>query len=126
MNFFQRRRILRNTNFLDLTPVRVNEHETGDDELVVLIVPKFKNNRLSRFMVPGTKSSHFKIKLDELGSSAWLSIDGKRNVRTLCEVLIEQLGEKIKPYDEAETRILKFLSQLYDQRYITFREIQDK
>ncbi len=126
MNFFKRRRVLRNTSFLDLTPVRVNEHESGDNGLLVLIVPKFKSTRLSRFMIPGTKSSHFKIQLDELGSSAWLAIDGNRNVKALCEFLVAQMGDKLQPFDEAESRVLRFLSQLYDQRYITFREIQDK
>lgn len=125
MNFFKRRKILRSTSFLDLTPVRVNTHETEKGELVVLLVPKFKSTKLRRFMVPGTKSDFFKIRLDELGSNTWLAIDGSKNVRVICDALIDQLGEKIQPHEEVEQRVLKFLSQLYDQRYITFREIQD-
>lgn len=125
MNFFRRRKILRSTSFLDLTPVRVNDHEHEENGLVVLIVPKFKSTKLRRFMVPGTKSGFFKIKLDELGSNTWLAMDGSKNVRAICDKLIEDLGEKIKPHEEVEKRVMKFLSQLYDQRYITFREIQD-
>lgn len=125
MNFFKRRKILRNTSFLDLTPVRVNDHEHEENGIVVLLVPKFKSTRLSRFLVPGTKSSFFKIKLDELGSNTWLAMDGNKNVRALCDKLIVDLGEKFKPHEEVEKRVMRFLSQLYDQRYITFREIQD-
>jgi hypothetical protein len=125
MNFFQRRKILRNTSFLELTPVRLHEHEIEEGGLVVLLVPKFSNASLRKFLIPGNKSSHFRIKLDELGSQTWLTIDGMKNVGGLCAILVEKLGDKIQPHDEVEQRMMKFFSGLYHQRYITFREIQD-
>lgn len=123
MNFFKRRKILKNTSFLDLRPVRISEYE--DEGMVTLLIPKFRSERWRRFLIPGTKSEHFKIKFDELGSEVWRLIDGEMNVKDLCESLIQKLGDKLQPYDEANTRVMKFLSQMYDQGYITFRELQD-
>lgn len=125
MNFFKRRKILLSKSFLDLTPVMILKHEIEIDNKVFLLVPKFRNEKLSRFLIPGTKSTHFKIKLDEMGSTTWLEIDGNKNVQGICDSLIQKLGDEIKPHDEVEQRVMKFISQLYDQRYITFREIQD-
>jgi hypothetical protein len=127
LNFFQRRRILKKSNYLDMTPVRNQVFETTQDGRITLLVPKFKNKAASHFLIPKSKSDHFRIKLDELGSATWAAIDGKTNVRQLCDILSEQLGEKIYP---AEERLPKFLTTLYEQRYITFRELmgetQDK
>ena len=79
---------------------------------------------LRQWLIPGGKSDSFRIHLDELGSATWLAIDGKNSVAEICLILDEQFGEKIHP---VETRVTKFLTLLYDQRYITFKElISDK
>ncbi|MBE0664062.1 MAG: PqqD family protein [Bacteroidales bacterium] len=122
LNIFQRRRILKGANYLDLVPVRRQSYETGEDGLVTLLVPKFSNKSLSNFLVPKTKSDHFRIKFDELGSATWQAIDGKLNVGQLCQKLSDSLGEKIFP---AEERVPKFLTLMYEQRYITFQELID-
>jgi hypothetical protein len=103
-----------------LTPVRIHPHEVGEDGRVTLIVPKFKNQVLSQWLIPRGKSGHFRIHLDELGSATWLFIDGESNVSEICLKLEENLGDKISP---AQSRVTKFLTLLYDQRYITFREL---
>lgn len=120
LNFFQRREILKNTDFLELIPVRIHEHTVDSDGKVTLIVPKFKNKKLAKFCIPGTKSETFKINLDKLGSSTWLQIDGNKKVKDICEVLQKELGKEIEPVEE---RLGKFMSILYDQRYITFKEL---
>ncbi len=122
LTIFQRRRILKGANYLELTPVRTQNYETGDDGKVTLLVPKFSNKKLSNFLIPKNKSSHFKINFDDLGSATWLEIDGKNNVSQLCDKLAEKLGGKIHPVHE---RVTKFLTSLYEQRYITFRELID-
>ncbi len=122
MNFFQRRRILKGANYLILTPVRIHAHEIGENGRVTLIVPKFKNPALRRWLIPVNKSDHFRIQLDELGSATWLAIDGLSSVSEICSQLQQALGEKISP---AESRVTRFLTLLYDQRYITFKELGD-
>ena len=119
-NFFQRRRILKGANYLTLTPVRIHSHEVGENGKVTLIVPKFKNPLFRQWLIPRGKSDHFRIHLDELGSATWMLIDGESNVAEICSKLMEHMGEKISP---AQTRVTKFLTLLYDQRYISFREL---
>jgi hypothetical protein len=119
-NFFQRRKILKKANYLLLTPVRVHNHKVEENGNVTLIVPKFKKKWMRNFFVPSRKSEHFRIILDEIGSATWLAIDGKSDVQTICNRLGVQLGDKI---DHAEERVTKFLTLLYDQRYVTFKEI---
>ena len=67
-----------------------------------------------------TNKKHIKLKLDELGSATWLEIDGGKNVQNICDLLKEKIGEKINP---AEERVTKFLSQLYLNKFITFKEL---
>jgi len=124
MNFFKRRRILKKANLLELTPVRLYEHELTEEGKIIIIVPKFKNPEISRFML-GNRSSYFRIKLDEMGSEVWLSIDGKSNVAELVENLQEKWKEIPEKAVELEKRFGKFLSQLYDNRYVTFKELAE-
>jgi len=126
MNFFQRRKILRNTNQLELRPVRLHEHEFTKEGNVCLIVPKFNKRWMRDFFISGRKKKHFTIYMDELGTAAWLEIDGEKTVQQICDRLKEKLGEKIEPHHEVEHRVTKYLSQLYAQRYITFRELQQE
>ena len=126
MNFFQRRKILRNTNQMELHPVRLHEHEFTKDGNVCLIVPKFQKRWMRDFFISGRRKKHFTIYLDELGTATWLEIDGEKKIQQISDRLKEKMGEKIQPLDDLEDRVTKFLSQLYEQRYITFRELQEE
>lgn len=125
MNFFQRRRILRNANPLELHPVRLHEHQFTKDGNICLIVPKFQKRWMRDFFISGRRKKHFTIYLDELGTATWMEIDGEKTVQQICNRLKEMMGEKILPHSEVEDRVSKYLSQLYEQRYITFRELQE-
>jgi hypothetical protein len=121
MNFFQRRKILKNANYLDLTPVCAKKHLIGDDEKVTVIIPKFTNKFVVEKIVPKLKHPDMKLNLDEIGSAVWLLIDGKKKVKEIALELSQKFGDKIQPVDE---RLTKFLTQLYEQRLITFDEIK--
>ena len=124
LNFFQRRKILRNANTLELHPVRLHEHQYTKDGNICLIVPKFRKRWMRDFFISGHRKKHFTIYLDELGTATWLEIDGEKSVQQISDRLKTKLDEQIQPLDEVEDRVTKFLSQLYEQRYITFRELQ--
>ena len=124
LNFFQRRKILKDANFLDLHPVRLHDYELMENGLAFIKVPKFRKKWLRDFVIAANKKKHYTIYLDEEGTATWLEIDGEKNVQQICDTLKEKLGEKIKPFHEVEDRVTKFLSQLYEQRYITFHELQ--
>ena len=126
MNYFKRRRIFKKINDLDLRPVRVLGHELRDDGGITLLMPRFKNRVNSALFQPGSKEKFIFIKLDRFGGHTWLLIDGHANVAQICSKLKEQFPEELQPVEETEERVTNFLSMLYQERYITFREIQDE
>ena len=120
VSFSERRKILKGANYLELTPLRLYEEEISEENLVTILIPKFQNKFAVRFINPKLKSPMIRLKLDELGSAVWLLIDGKRKVGKIGQLLLEKFGDKIEPVNE---RLTKFLTGLYEQRYITFQEI---
>jgi hypothetical protein len=126
MNYFQRRRIFKQANFLDLRPVRVLGHEVREDGGITMLMPRFKNKVNSALFQPNSKGKFITIRLDRFGGHTWLLIDGHSTVSQICDRLKEQFPEELQPIEETEDRVTKFLSLLYQQRYITFREIQDE
>jgi hypothetical protein len=121
--YFTRRKILKNVNFLDLTPIRNYDHELDEDELVVVLIPRFTGFLGSRILQPHLKHPYMKMSLDELGSATWMLSDGKHTVRQICKELKQKFGDKIHP---AEDRVTRFLSQLYLKKLILFNEILKK
>jgi hypothetical protein len=122
LSFFERRKILKSTSMLVLTPFRKIEHKVEDDGLVTLLYPKFKNPKVSKYML-GRKTPYIHMKLDDIGTASWLLVDGKRKVDEIANALVEQFGEKIQPVHE---RLGKFLSVLYNNKYLSFKELQKK
>ena len=123
MNFFERRKILKKANLLELTPFRILGHEE-DNELIDVLLPRFYSKfwgpKLQPLLAPHKK--YIRIKFDQFGSETWRNIDGRKNVAQIATLLVEKFGEKIEPVDD---RLGKFLSMLYEQRYISFTELKD-
>ena len=123
VNFFQRRKILKKANYLDLTPLRQMEYEVLENGKVDILMPRFKHPVLRRALQPRRKGEIIPIHLDEIGSAIWLCIDGIMHVHEICKSVQASLEKKLQPPEETEKRVTEFLSMLYQQRYITFREI---
>jgi len=121
MNFFERRARLKNANALDLTPKRVMGEELGENNLVLILMPRFTNRFVKKYIVPNLKTPYVKIKLDTLGSAAWLAIDGQKKVGAIAD----ELTQKFTTETDIIDRLTKFFSFLYEQRMITFQEILD-
>ena len=119
-NFTERRKILKNANYLDLTPTRSYEYEKSEEGNVAIIVPKFSNILAKKFIMPLAKHKVVKIKLDRFGGETWLLIDGIRNVNLIGKELVKIFGEEIHPVEE---RLTRFLTTLYEQKLISFNEI---
>jgi hypothetical protein len=120
LSFKERKKILKSTNTLDLTPIRLYSEEKDKDELVTVIVPKFKNKIAVKLISPKLKSDHFNIKLDKFGSSVWLKINGKNKVDHIIKDIKKRFGDELQ---EEEERITKFIFQLYTQGFISFKEL---
>ena len=121
MNFFQRRAKLKNANYLEVTPIRVLNEEVDENNLVTILIPKVTNSFAKKYFEPMLKSPVIKLKLDEIGSASWLAIDGKKKVVEIATELVQKFGDKIDPVEE---RLTKYLTTLYEQRFITFQEIK--
>jgi len=120
LTFKERKKILKSTNTLDLTPIRNYSEVSNDDDLVTVIIPKFKNKVVVKLISPKLKSHHFKVKLDKFGSAVWLNINGKHKVDQIIKLVKKKFGDEIQ---EETERITKYISQLYSQGFITFKEL---
>jgi len=123
MNFLKRRKILRSINSLDLVPVRLFSHDESDGK-VVIKVPKF-TSRWIHSLFPVTKDLFYKIRLDESGSSVWRNINGEMDILGISRKLNSGSGQDEPSRKDFEKRLVKFISLLYDQKYIGFRQLSD-
>lgn len=123
VSFLKRRKILRQTNSLDLRPVRLMKSEKRDEDCVNILLPRFKNRWSKKLLQPNWKDEAIRIKLDIFGSAVWELIDSSRTTGGISNRLKEIFPEKLGVTEETEERVSKFLSLLYQQRFITFREI---
>ena len=117
MNIFGKKQ---DRNLLEMTPFTKHQHEVDEEGLVHVLIPRFKSKFANQFLLPKKKSSHIKANLDEFGSSAWLLMDGSKNVKRIGEDLVEQFGEEIQPVND---RLTQFLNQLYANGFISFNEL---
>ncbi len=96
-------------NLLDLTPLRNLEWELSKDDRVVLLVPRFRNKALVKWLVPRLKRPTLRVTLDAYGSFIWRACDGRTSVKLMGEQLREQFGETVEPVFE---RIRAFMHEL--------------
>jgi len=105
-------------NLLELVPVRTISWEKSQEDLVVLLKPKFRHPLLVKNLLPRLKRPHYKIKLDSVGSFVWEQCDGNRSVKELAENMKERFGEDVEPlYD----RLTLFLQSLEKNRFIYYK-----
>ncbi len=123
MNYFKRRRVLKNINAMDLVPVRVMGHDDKAGEVTVL-VPKFQSP-FFHSLFPKTRYLYYKIKLDVIGSETWKVIDGEKSVQQIANHVRRHSGLDEELLAELEERLNTFTSMLYERRYITFRQLMD-
>ena len=102
------------------------EDQLTDDGRIDILLPRF-NRRFWREVYRNSKKGEYiHIHLDEIGSAIWLLIDGQKKVIKICDELNEMKAEKLQHTEETEKRVTQFLSMLYQERYISFREILSK
>ncbi len=109
-------------NLLELIPSRKIDHKLEEEDIVVLLAPRFKNRLLLKYFQPRLKNPFLKIKLDEIGSTAWLLCDGEHCVADIAETLKEDFGEKIEP---CVGRLELFLAHLEGSGYIEFTNVEE-
>lgn len=120
LTFKERKKILKTANTLEMTPFKIYSDEKNEDELVTVIIPKFKNKIAVKLISPRLKSDHFKIKLDKFGSAVWEKINGKSKIDKIIKDVKVKFGDELQ---DEEERITKFIFQLYSQGFISFKEL---
>ena len=124
VSFFKRRKILKQANTLDLHPIRLMDYEKREENTLNILLPRFKNSLANKLFQPRWKEEFIKIKLDAFGSAIWEQLDGNQSTGEICGKIKETFPEKLQPIEETEERVSKFLSLLYQQRFISFSELQ--
>ena len=124
VNFLKRRKIFKHTSAMDLIPIRRMKYEARENGCVDILLPRFKSTLLANVMESFNRKKIIHIKLDEFGTATWLLIDGSRSVTAICEKLEEEFTKELQPAEETEERVNKYLTILYQQRFITFKQIQ--
>lgn len=109
-------------NLFDIIPIRNYESEILENGRVNILIPKFTNKFLSEFLMPRLRHPFIKVNLDEIGSTVWLEIDGKKTVNEIAQTLENKFGEKIQPIEE---RLSKFISQMIYHKFISYKEKGD-
>jgi hypothetical protein len=102
-------------NLLDVKPQRSAEWVREGDESVVILIPKFSNPFLVRWLLPYLKSRNFRLTLDRYGSAFWLACDGTMTVADVIEAMKRRFP------DEADTmseRVIGFTRHLYREKFI--------
>jgi hypothetical protein len=91
---------LKKINLLEIAPRRMAEWEEHEDHIVV-IRPVPTSKGLMRFVNRLLyEMSSKRIQLDEVGSVAWLHMDGEKKVGDIADVLRDRFGEAIEPAEE--------------------------
>lgn len=103
-------------NLLNFIPQHNVQFENHDDNVVILF-PKFRNKIILK-LFPKLKDMFFKIKLDNIASYVWRLIDGNKKV----DDIISDTKNKFSNEPQIEDRTIKFIQQLYYNKFITFKE----
>ena len=101
-------------NLLDLTPVRLVNHEMTGDGTAVLLRPRFTWGPLARWLQPRLRSPYIKVKLDQLGTFVWLRCDGRNRVDKILEEMSSHFADEKtgRPMEQAVERLQLFLHHL--------------
>jgi hypothetical protein len=102
-------------NLLDLKPRRNLDWEAPENNLVVLLVPKFRNPLVERWFVPLLARPMLRVKLDPLGSAVWNRCDGGTSILEIGEHVAREFGEPLEPLYE---RIGKFIQKLARDQFL--------
>jgi hypothetical protein len=107
----------RNTtvNLLEIRPTRNLDYETQDGELIVLLVPKFTNRYIVRWVLPRLRKKFFHVKLDAYGSFIWKECDGTKTVEEISKLMKTQFGED---FDPTYGRIQRFIQMLLKDKFL--------
>ncbi len=125
MAFLRRKRPdeLESVNLLELIPVRIAEWEERAERVVVIRPTSSRKGLvglIDRFLY---LLSARRIRLDPIGTFAWVNLDGERTVGEVSELLRAKFGETVHP---AEERLGHLVRVFRREGLIGYREWDDE
>lgn len=106
-------------NVLDYVPLPAARWEMGDDQLIHLLVPKFTNRWLKKYILPRVKHPDVRIHLDDFGTWVWGHMDGTRTLLEIGRAMEAEYGESVKPVYE---RLGLFVNMLAQRGLVTLQK----
>lgn len=98
-------------------PKQKRRWERDENGNAVILIPKFGDNIIGRWIRDKLSRPHYRLKLDEIGSFVWEHCDGSRSVEEIGEKLHNKFGEKVEPVHE---RLGLFFQSLEKSKSITW------
>lgn len=111
-------------NLLDVSPRREVPWEEDGGGLVTLVPerPKVRGprslGRWLRYMMAPPR-----IRLDDVGSYAWLRLDGGTTVGRVAGEVREQFGDRVEP---VEQRLGQLIRLLRHERFVSYPELEGR
>lgn len=106
-------------NVINYIPVTNKKIKTKEEENLVVLVRE-RNNFFDNFMNRiFSTPKELKIDLDELGSKAWLMIDGQSSIYDISKKIQENLDNN---EDKLVDRLILFFRYLYNNDLIKFKK----
>jgi hypothetical protein len=102
-------------NLLDVKPQRTAQWVQEGDEAVVILIPKFSNPFLVRWLLPYLKSQNFRLSLDRYGSAFWHACDGTATVAEVIETMKRRFPDDAATMSE---RVIGFTRHLFREHFI--------
>ncbi|HCA81549.1 MAG TPA: PqqD family protein [Bacteroidetes bacterium] len=106
-------------NLLELMPAQRVSWETAENGTVVVLIPKFHNEFLVRWLVPRLRYPFVRLKLDPLGSFVWKQCDGRTTVTVIAERMQAEFGDSLQ---QVHNRIRSFLLMLEKTEVVDLHE----
>ena len=107
-------------NLLDMTPVRQVEWEEDESGVVTLVRrrprvrgPRSMGRWVSFMLAPP------RIRLDEVGSFAWLRMSGSIDVGDLAALVREEFGDRVEPVNQRLGHLVRLLKR---ERFVSYME----
>ncbi len=101
---------------LAAVPVHASRWQADEGGRVQLIQERVRHRLLKKLVAALGRSDDFHIRLDEVGSAAWLACDGEQSVAAIAASLRARFGAAVEP---AERRTATFFVQLQRNRFVT-------
>lgn len=107
----------REIDFLQLHPKWNCDWEKSDNGLTVILIPKFGDHAIGKWLMAHMARPNYRMKLDEIGSFVWEHCDGNDSVQEIGRKLSKHFGEKVEPVYE---RLTLFFQSLQRSKSITW------